>query len=151
MNSPTPNTSEQQSAQKSGIYALCEKQLETLIADVPGIRVALVSTGDGLPIASSGSDRTLTNKLAAMTSSKHALAEALFREAKLGVPTNVIIESEEGTILMTSVPTQKGRKLVVSVVADNTTVLGKLLWATRTMCATLAKSLQSSENAQTAA
>ena len=104
--------------------------LAELRSGTAGVVSATVSTADGLAVASTLSDRHEVDKLSAMSSSIAALATALTREASRGEPERVILESARGHIVSMKVPaTDVG--LVLTVVSDDSAVLGKLLWSCR--------------------
>ena len=65
-----------------------------------------------------------------MSGSLSALAGAMTREAGHGVPERLILESSTGHIVTMGVSTASG-DLVLTVVTNQSSLLGKLLWSCR--------------------
>jgi predicted regulator of Ras-like GTPase activity (Roadblock/LC7/MglB family) len=98
----------------------------------PGIQLAVLSTADGFEIASflaPGAEAVAT-RVAAMTSSLTAIGDAITRETGLHGSRNLIIESDNGIVLMVSLRDAKP-KMALAIVANKQAILGHLLWATR--------------------
>ena len=74
-----------------------------------------------------------------MSSSLQALSEAIVRETGLGRARNLIIESDGGTIVVLGVASTSSR-LSLAVVASGNEILGRLLWTSRSCCASLERS-----------
>jgi predicted regulator of Ras-like GTPase activity (Roadblock/LC7/MglB family) len=110
--------------------------LGELRGDDSDITTACVATRDGYEIASM-SIANDQRKLAAMSSSMHALGDAITAEAQLGDCLNVIIESTTGKAVLLTIP-DAARDKVLIVAARAETNLGMLLTATRTCCQKLA-------------
>ncbi|MBU0746463.1 MAG: roadblock/LC7 domain-containing protein [Gammaproteobacteria bacterium] len=96
----------------------------------PGVLSATLASTDGLTVASTLSDTQDADKLSAMSGSLSALAGAMTREAGHGVPERLILESGTGHIVSMNVPTTSG-DLVLTVVTNQASLLGKLLWSCR--------------------
>lgn len=112
------------------LVAHCAERLDDLRRSAPGVLSATVATTDGLAVASTLSNKGEVDKLAAMSGSIAALAAALTRETGHGEPGRVILESSRGHIVSLKVP-GSDPDLVLTVVTDNSAVLGKLLWHCR--------------------
>ena len=110
--------------------------LDHLIADVPGVRSAVVATGDGFELAVASNSGLSGERLAALSSSMLALAQASLRELKIGGTGSVLVESSGGRLLIAEAATQSW-PVVLCVAADGETVAGKLLWAARRCVAAL--------------
>lgn len=95
--------------------------------DVAG---ALVSTVDGFPIASRLPQPDAAPRLAAMSSSLVAVAEAISRDAQVGDCRDLVIDASEGRVLLMDVP-QPGGTLLLMVLCTPTATLGQVLWAAR--------------------
>ena len=121
------------------LVARCAELLAELRTGTTGVVSATVSTEDGLAVASTLADRHEVDKLSAMSSSIAALASALTREAARGEPERVILQSARGHIVSMKVPAA-GTGLVLTVVSDDSAVLGKLLWSCRTTSERIAAS-----------
>jgi predicted regulator of Ras-like GTPase activity (Roadblock/LC7/MglB family) len=100
----------------------------------PGIQLAVLSTADGFEIASflspSADAAAVATRVAAMTSSLTAIGDAITRETGLHGSRNLIIESDNGIVLMVSLRDAKP-KMALAIVANKQAILGHLLWATR--------------------
>lgn len=112
------------------LVARCAELLEDLRRNASGVMSATVATTDGLSVASTLSNKSEVDKLAAMSGSIAALAAAFTRETGHGEPGRVILESSRGHIVSLKVP-DCGPDMVLTVVTDNNAVLGKLLWHCR--------------------
>lgn len=104
---------------------LAELQRET-----PGVLSATLASADGLTLASTLSNNHEADKLSAMSGSLSALAGAMTREAGHGVPERLILESSTGHIVTMGVSTASG-DLVLTVITNQSSLLGKLLWSCR--------------------
>ena len=100
-------------------------------ASAPGIASATLASADGLTVASTLASSQEADKLSAMSGSLSALAGAMTREAGHATPERLILESNSGHILTMNVPAAFGT-LVLTVVTDQSLVLGKLLWSCST-------------------
>lgn len=114
------------------VRSACENHLKEFVSSTSGIMLAQLTTADGFEVATHlGQSRAETSvKLAAMSSSLWALCAALTSESHVGVCRNVILEGGAGQIVVMEVPNSKP-SLSLLVVADNSAVLGQLLWASR--------------------
>ena len=119
-----------------------QRHLEDLVAAHDSIQLAVLTSGDGMEIAAHPKRQVgLTQRIAAMSSSLQALAAALAKESGLASSRSVIIESEGGAILVLGVASP-GLSASLSVIASTGASLGHLLWAARSCCAALEKSLR---------
>jgi len=109
--------------------AACQPHLEALARNKE-VLGALISTVDGFEIAAQVRATTSIKKLAAMTSSLLALAEATSQEGEVGNCIDVVIEASEGMVLMMDVPNDN-RKLLLTVLCNKAATLGSVLWAAR--------------------
>ncbi len=96
----------------------------------PGILSATLASADGFTVASTLSDSQDADKLSAMSGSLSALAGAMTREAGHSAPERLILESGSGHIVSMNVPVPSG-DLVLTVVTNESSLLGKLLWSCR--------------------
>src|ERR1051325_5781790 len=74
-------------------------RLQSLVTENSGIKLAVVTSGDGFEIASYPA-RPVSQKIAAMSSSLQALSEAIAKEAGLNDSRSLVVESENGTIVI---------------------------------------------------
>jgi predicted regulator of Ras-like GTPase activity (Roadblock/LC7/MglB family) len=114
------------------------RQLEIFVAENASVSYAVLTTADGFEVAAYP-PKPVTQKLAAMSSSLQALSEAISREAGLANSRNLVIETDTGNIAVMAVPELQPR-MSLAVVSNNSETLGRLLWAARNFCASLAKS-----------
>ncbi|MGV3681790.1 MAG: roadblock/LC7 domain-containing protein [Acidovorax sp.] len=96
----------------------------------PGILSATLASADGFTVASTLSDSQDADKLSAMSGSLSALAGAMTREAGHSAPERLILESGSGHIVSMNLPVPSG-DLVLTVVTNESSLLGKLLWSCR--------------------
>jgi hypothetical protein len=110
--------------------AMCREQLRLLLASADGADSAAIVSGDGFDVASQLHDNISPSRIAAMTSSLHALALAASSELALGANRSVVVESELGTLVVLRVPSAQA-ELLLSVIARSSSVLGSVLFAAR--------------------
>lgn len=115
---------------QSAAQLACQKHLDTLRAEHGGIVGALLSTVDGFEIAASVGAQVSAKKLAAMTSSLLALAEAVSQECSVGQCRDLVIEASTGLVLLMDVPSTQ-RKSVLTVLCSDAAMLGRFRWAAR--------------------
>jgi len=110
--------------------ALCQPHLDILVGGSSEVLGALISTVDGFEVAANVRATTSVQKLAAMTSSLLALAEAMSHEGEVGNCIDVVIEAGEGMVLIMDVPNDR-RRLLLTVLCNKVATLGSVLWAAR--------------------
>ena len=110
--------------------SLCQPHLDTLVGGSSEVLGALISTVDGFEVAANVRATTSVQKLAAMTSSLLALAEAMSHEGEVGNCIDVVIEAGEGMVLIMDVPNDR-RRLLLTVLCNKVATLGSVLWAAR--------------------
>ena len=118
-----------------------QQRLAQFVADNPDITLALVTSSDGFEVASHPT-LAVTQRIAAMSSSLQALSEAIAREAGRGSSRNLIIETDNGTIVVLGVRNITPR-MSLAVIASGSEILGRLLWAARNCCVALENDLKS--------
>lgn len=101
--------------------------LQQLRADSHGILSATLASADGLTVASTLANAQDADKLSAMAGSISALAGALTREVGHIDAERLILETASGRVLTMSVPLPAGA-MVLAVVTNQGSLLGKLLW-----------------------
>lgn len=117
---------------------LCQLQLDLLLKDAVDVRGALIATTDGFEVARApASGGFSASKLAAMASSILALGAATTREVGLKDCRNVLVDSEDGRLLLLSIPAQP-TPLVLCVYGSRSASLGYLLAIARTHVEALA-------------
>jgi uncharacterized protein len=110
--------------------AICQASIDALVEQHADIAGALVSTVDGFAVASQVRPPVSGERLAAMTSSLVALAEAISHEGRTGECRDVVIDASAGRVLLMDVP-QPGHTLLLTVLCDASATLGQVLWAAR--------------------
>jgi len=123
MNAQAPVTSRTETA-------VCQIYIDALTTSQPEITGVLISTIDGFEIASKLLSDLSAAKLAAMTSSLLALSGAMTEEAGSGACRDLVIDGEDGRVLLMDLPYRK-QKLVLAVLCTSKVTLGQVLWAVR--------------------
>lgn len=111
-----------------------QERIETMLSEyvntVDGVRAAVLASVDGFALAEvAGKDRS-GKRLAAMTSAMLALAGAVGRELQLGRLQVLMLEAEDGKVLMLSLDA-KGASLLLMAACDQRSVIGNVLWSAR--------------------
>jgi uncharacterized protein len=109
---------------------ICQTCIDALVEEHADIAGALVSTVDGFAVASRVPALVSAERLAAMTSSLVALAEAIGHEGQTGECRDVVIDAAVGRVLLMDVP-QPGHRLLLTVLCHSSATLGQVLWAAR--------------------
>ena len=104
--------------------------LEQLLDEVHGVRSAVVSTSDGFELAVATRAAVSGERVAALSSSMLALAQASLRELSLSGSGTVLVECAGGRLLIAEAASGPC-PTVLCVVAGSDTISGKLLWAAR--------------------
>lgn len=110
--------------------ALYDAELDALAAAVPDFVEAVISTEDGFEVAARGSSAESAAKIAAMTSSMHALGETMAGETGLGDCQSVVVETAAGKVVIMRIDNADAN-LRLTVVARHTALLGSVLFAAR--------------------
>lgn len=126
----TPGFSSAGTALRLVTIAQLAELLGELQRGTPGILSATLASADGFTVASTLSDSQDADRLSAMSGSLSALAGAMTREAGHSAPERLILESGSGHIVSMNVPVPSG-DLVLTVVTNESSLLGKLLWSCR--------------------
>lgn len=129
-NGSTPGFSSAGTALRLVTIAQLAQLLGELQRGTPGILSATLASADGFTVASTLSDSQDADRLSAMSGSLSALAGAMTREAGHSAPERLILESGSGHIVSMNVPVPSG-DLVLTVVTNESSLLGKLLWSCR--------------------
>ena len=110
--------------------AVCQRHVDDLVMTHAEIRGAVIATTDGFEIAARVDANVSVAKLAAMISSLSALSEAVSRECDIGSCRDLVIDAENGRLLLMDASTAV-RQRVLAVLSYNTQMLGQVLWAVR--------------------
>jgi len=120
---------------------LCQRYLQEFADATPGIHNATIATADGFEVAQIQNPSLSASRMAAMSSSLHALGNAVVQEAMLARCQNIIIEADAGKILLMAIPGLDDN-LVLNVIADSDMLLGQLLWACGKCCERISAGLK---------
>ena len=112
--------------------------LQSLVNENSGIKLAVVTSADGFEIAAHPV-QPVSQRIAAMSSSLQALSEAIAKEAGLKDSRSLVVETENGTIVILGIAVVP--RLSLAVVASGEEILGRLLWLARNCCAELERTL----------
>lgn len=121
--------------------SIATKQLERFGQETKGVTSAVLLTNDGFQVASLHLNDESASKLAAMGSSLAAIGQAIAKEASLKECSRMIVESESGVVTVMEVP-NVSPPMSLAVVANDASILGQLLWASKECCRSLATQLQ---------
>ena len=112
--------------------ARIQAELDIFTATIPGLRNAVIASIDGFPIAEASGQGGNGDRLAAMTSSMLALAKAVSRELALGNMEVLMIEADEGKVLMLSIPAPvPASPLLLMAACNQRSVIGNVVWSAR--------------------
>lgn len=110
--------------------AVCIDALQQLVSGTNGIHSACLVTGDGFEIASVLKDDVSGERLAAMTSSVHALGAAVVNELRLTDCSSVIIDGESGSVVVIRLPSSEA-EMMLAAICDKKATLGGVFFAAR--------------------
>jgi uncharacterized protein len=119
---------------------VANRRLQSVCSAQPGITTAVLTSDDGFEIAVYRAGPS-SGRLAAMSSSLQALAEALVQEARVGAGCSVILEGQAGAVAVVRLACEALRASL-SVVGASDETLGRLLWVARNCCQLLERDLQ---------
>lgn len=100
---------------------------QVLLADVDGACAIVIATADGFDLAHAGRSAIAPARLAAMISSFSALGDAASREAGIGEPRCLVVESAHGRLVVRCMQV-RGQAIIVVVQTDKSVMLG-LVWS----------------------
>lgn len=117
---------------RGSIRHACEARLGALVSEVHGIVAAQLTTADGFEVATHSGTMEPGNaaKLAAMGSSLWALSQAVSSSTQIGGSRNLVVEGEQGHVLLMAVPETRPA-LSLLVVTNQSAILGQTLWTAR--------------------
>jgi predicted regulator of Ras-like GTPase activity (Roadblock/LC7/MglB family) len=112
------------------LSAAIETVFDSLFCEIKGLTAAIVSTDDGHGLAMRGATSLSTSKLGAMTSSISALASAISRESRTGNVQSIIIEADDGYLLVVAIPNLCW-PLTLCVLTTRSAILGQIAYTTK--------------------
>jgi uncharacterized protein len=104
--------------------------LTVLAAEAKGVIAVVVATIDGFDVATYADSETDVQKIAAMASSMGAIGAVVGEESKVGSCKSIMIEAEQGFVVMVEIKHPQ-HALILTVVAQNSSVLGQLVYRAR--------------------
>ncbi len=116
----------------------CEQALDELMAGLVDVNALVIATSDGFDVASRAREGMEVSKLAAMACSISALGAMAGFESGIGQYQDVIIEADEGCIVILEIP-HPAMPMILNVVAGKKEILGQVVYlAKRTVSKLLA-------------
>lgn len=107
----------------------CKQALEVLVK-TKGVVSCITASPDGFAIAEAGQISEKTNRLAAMSSSASAVANALVHELNFEQLNAQIIDATEGKIVVMSLPTPK-QELALLCTCKSDALIGQVLYSAK--------------------
>lgn len=104
--------------------------MQRFVDRVEGVRTVVLASVDGFALVQAGAHGN-GERLAAMTSAMLGLAGAVGRELALGQLQTLMLEADEGKVLMLALPTTAGTPLLLMAGCDQRSVIGQVLWSAR--------------------
>lgn len=120
---------------------MAQKHLDTFAQSTPGVVSAVLMSADGFEIASLQVGKGGAARLAAMGSSLSAIGSAIAKEAGIVECSRMVIESDSGTVVIMNVPESRP-PMSLAVVANDSSMLGQLLWSAKTCCVAIARAFR---------
>lgn len=109
--------------------AFCESALQKL-AETKGVISCIIASPDGFAVAKAGQDTSQINRLAAMSSSATAVANALVNELQFDALNAQIIDAKAGKIIVMSLPTKK-QELALLCTCTPDALIGQVLYGAK--------------------
>ncbi|TAK90549.1 MAG: hypothetical protein EPO06_07990 [Burkholderiaceae bacterium] len=107
--------------------AVFDSLLKDLLEKASGLQAASISSIDGFQIAMAPATHgRTTGKMAAMSSSLHALGQALTREAKCGHCRSLAVQGDKGFAIVIEIPGQNP-PLLLNLITHADSDLARLL------------------------
>lgn len=108
---------------------VCEQALQKL-TKIKGIISCVIASPDGFTIAKAGLDNGKIDRLAAMTSSASAVANALVSELKFESLNAQIIDASKGKVVVMTLPTKK-QELALLCTCASDALIGQVLYGAK--------------------
>jgi predicted regulator of Ras-like GTPase activity (Roadblock/LC7/MglB family) len=110
--------------------------LQNFAAANSEVHLLLLTSEDDFEVAAHPASDSRTARVAAMSSSIQALSDSLMREMGLARSNNLIVEADAGAIVVVGLHAAKPR-MTLSIFTSKQQLLGKLLWAVRSLAASI--------------
>ncbi|WP_314103318.1 roadblock/LC7 domain-containing protein [uncultured Stenotrophomonas sp.] len=104
--------------------------LQAFADDINGVRSVVLASVDGFALVPAAGTHGNGERLAAMTSAMLALAAAVGRELALGELEVLMLEANDGKVLMLALPCSPAPLLLMTA-CDTRCVTGKVLWSAK--------------------
>lgn len=127
-------------AKQPQLKTLCEQQLAELAATTQGVRVAIVASSDGFPLASHNLEPQESRRITAMGAALAALSQRIVQELALSTLEGTVIESTQGLVLCRQIPNSI-TPMVLVVVTGEEANYGYAQWAVKHAAKRLSDSL----------
>lgn len=127
-------------AKQPQLKALCQQQLAELAATTKGVRVAIVASSDGFPLASLNLEAQESRRITAMGAALGALSLRIVQELDLSGLEGTVIESAQGLVLCRQIPNGI-TPMVLLVVTGEEANYGYAQWAVKHAAKRLSESL----------
>lgn len=118
----------------------CNRHLAKLQETLNALRMAVVCTTDGFPVAIYDPHSGKGQRATAMASTLNGLTQTISRELSLGRVDGTALDCAEGLVLCRLVPNQR-RDLVLFTCTGTDDTYGQALWAVRNVVKYLAEEL----------
>ncbi len=127
-------------SQPSQLKQLCQEQLVELAATTRGVRVAIVASSDGFPLASLNLEAKDSRRITAMGAALGALSQRIVQELVLAGLEGTVIEAAEGLVLCRQIANPI-TPMVLLVVTGEEANYGYAQWAVKHAARRLSESL----------
>jgi predicted regulator of Ras-like GTPase activity (Roadblock/LC7/MglB family) len=129
------------STSTSPLRLLCTRHLQLLKQTADNLKLAVVSSTDGFPIALIDVELQPGRKATAMAAALDGLSKSIVKEFGLGALEGTVLETEQGLVLCRRVHGPKYNLVLLAVMGKDTTY-GHALWAIKNAAKELTASLQ---------
>ena len=103
-----------------------KEEIQHIINSVSGVNFIMICSTDGFELATIFKKNNFNNtKLAAVSSSLHAMVSALMNELQLTGCQSITLDADNGKALLTSVPGK--HPMIIVTLANKDVLLGQLL------------------------
>lgn len=106
--------------------AQAQQECEALLDEIESAQAVVLATPDGFAVAHAHRGSTHPSRIAAITSSISAIGSAVTQEAHLGRARCLIVDAEEGFVVVRTVHGNES-PLIVNVLAGRRATLGYIL------------------------
>ena len=127
-------------ARQPQLKALCQQQLAELAATTEGVRVAIVASSDGFPLASLQLEPQESRRITAMGAALSALSQRIVQELALSSLEGTTVETAQGLVLCRQIPNSV-TPMVLLVVTGESVNYGYAQWAVKHAARRLSESL----------